>query len=114
MNQSNTGECITMNKLIAELNSKYSTEGFTPFKHSDVEHPNHYSMGGVETKEVIKIILSSLKDTLTPYQYWCIGTAIKYLCRFPFKGEPIKDLKKAVEYCKFTIEDIEEEINKIE
>lgn len=114
MNQSNRGDCGTMDKLIEELNAKYSTAGFTPFKHSDVEHPSHYNMGGVETKEVIKTVLNSFKGVLTPHQYWCIGTAIKYLCRFPFKGEPIKDLKKAIEYCKFTIEDIEEEINKIE
>ena len=51
MNKSNTGDCGTMDKLIEELNAKYSTAGFTPFKHSDVEHPSHYNMCEVETKE---------------------------------------------------------------
>tara|TARA_Y100000004_G_scaffold103417_1_gene115973 strand:+ start:2441 stop:2686 length:246 start_codon:yes stop_codon:yes gene_type:complete len=50
----------------------------------DVNHPDHYTRG----IEVIDYINSWSMD-------WNRANVIKYVTRAPYKGNPIKDLKKA-------------------
>lgn len=51
----------------------------------NINHPAHYTGRGVGF-ECIDIV---------QYQSFCTGNAIKYLWRYPSKGKPLEDLKKA-------------------
>lgn len=67
-----------------------------------VEHPSHYTQGGVEVIEIIAQTVSGYDDGFTAH---CVGTATKYLNRAPYKHEtPLEDLKKAAKYLEFAIE----------
>lgn len=66
-----------------------------------VEHPAHYRQGRFETIELIQEIAGSYDDGYVAY---CVGNAIKYLARAPFKHEfPTEDLQKAKKYLDFAI-----------
>lgn len=60
-----------------------------------VNHPAHY--GGDTTYEAIKVI-----------EAWglgfCLGNAVKYICRSGKKGDALEDLKKAAWYLQREIE----------
>lgn len=59
----------------------------------NVEHPNHYCIGGIETIEYIR-------TRLTPEQFkgYCLGNILKYSSRANFKGKFDEDLDKARMY----------------
>jgi len=66
----------------------------------NVNHPKHY--GGAENPfEAIKVI-----------EAWglgfCLGNAVKYICRAGKKGQVLEDLKKAAWYVNREIERLEE------
>jgi hypothetical protein len=64
---------------------------------SEVDHPRHYNACGPKDEdgtakfEVIKII----EDWGLGF---CLGNALKYICRAPHKGKQIEDLEKALWY----------------
>lgn len=62
-----------------------------------VEHPAHYTVGGIETFDFIRAKLPT--DELRGYLK---GNIIKYLSRSPFKNEDCgqQDVKKAAWYMK--------------
>lgn len=62
-----------------------------------VEHPQHY-MQHPSGLEIIEI---------TRHHNFAIGSALKYIFRHPHKGKPVEDLRKAIQYLEFEIEDIE-------
>lgn len=67
-----------------------------------VNHPNHYTQGKFETIEIIEEITKGYSDGYVAY---CVGNALKYLARAPFKhGEPSEDLSKAARYLAFASE----------
>lgn len=55
-----------------------------------VNKPDHYTYAG-DTYEAIKVI-----------EAWglgfCLGNAVKYICRAERKGAPLEDLRKAIWY----------------
>ena len=53
-----------------------------------INHPDHYTQhpSGIECIEIVE------------HMNYCLGNAIKYIWRADYKGNPIKDLKKAVWY----------------
>lgn len=59
----------------------------------------YYDAGGIETMEVIKAKLSDEQFT-----GFCLGNALKYLCRCNFKSESLhRDVEKALTYlCQIT------------
>lgn len=65
-----------------------------------VNHPLHY--GGDTPYEAIKVF----KHWLTPEQYkgFCLGSALKYLCRLGKKDDSVQELKKARFYLDKLIE----------
>ena len=65
-----------------------------------VNHPDHYKQGGIEC---IKAIEAALGDGFAAY---CRGNALKYIWRSEHKGNPIQDLKKAIVYLDFAIENM--------
>lgn len=58
-----------------------------------VNHPPHYTSGGVECIEAIEAATSSLDG----FEAYCTGNAIKYLWRWKLKNGK-QDLEKAVFY----------------
>ena len=61
---------------------------------SNVNHPNHYqSESGLEVIDVIKAFTSKLSGE----EAFCIGNAIKYICRYS-KKNGTEDLEKAKWY----------------
>lgn len=69
----------------------------------NVNHPDHYTQGGIETIEVIKA-------KLTPEEFvgYCKGNVIKYVTRANFKGG-IEDLRKASKYLDWAISAMDDE-----
>lgn len=67
-----------------------------------VNSPNHYTQGRFETIEIIEEITKGYSDGYVAY---CVGNALKYLARAPFKHEePTEDLRKAAKYLEFAID----------
>jgi hypothetical protein len=58
-----------------------------------VNHPSHYTQGGIECIEALEAMLG--KDAFIAY---CRGTAVKYLWRTGHKWDDVEDLKKAAWY----------------
>ena len=66
-------------------------------KNEDViNHPNHYTKG-IETIDYIRS---------WDIDYVC-GNIIKYVTRFPYKGTPVQDLKKARWYLDYLIKELD-------
>lgn len=67
-----------------------------------VNHPTHYTKGGIETLDFIKA-----KMVQERYKGYLTGTVIKYLSRFEDKENPLQDLRKAEFYLKRLIKEYE-------
>lgn len=55
----------------------------------NINHPSHYTQGGIETVDYIKA-----KLTKEQFEGYCIGNVFKYVSRYRYKGG-VEDLKKA-------------------
>lgn len=60
-----------------------------------VNHPSHYTAGGVECIDAIYAALCKYAD---PVDAWLAGQVIKYLWRAPLKGKYAQDIDKAQFY----------------
>ena len=60
-----------------------------------VNHPPHYTQGGIECIDAIK----AATEGLNGFEGYCTGNAIKYLWRWKHKNG-VEDLKKAHWYIK--------------
>ena len=69
-----------------------------------VNHPSHYTNGGVECIDAITSALSSYEDSVDS---WLVGQVIKYLWRAPLKGKYKEDTKKAQFYLNRLVEKID-------
>lgn len=69
-----------------------------------VNHPSHYTSGGVECIDAITSALGSYKDSIDS---WLVGQVIKYLWRAPLKGKYDEDIKKAQFYLNRLVEKID-------
>ena len=69
-----------------------------------VNHPSHYTFGGVECIDAITSALSSYEDSVDS---WLVGQVIKYLWRAPLKGKYEEDIKKAQFYLNRLVEKID-------
>lgn len=71
-----------------------------------VKHPSHYTAGGIETRDFLKAKLNAMPH-LTPWQAYCIGTAMKYPTRAGLKdiAKFKEDLQKACTYLEWAMED---------
>lgn len=67
-----------------------------------VNHPSHYTSGGIECIEAIKASM-----TADGFQGYCKGNIIKYIWRWRNKGG-VEDLKKARVYLDWLIGSAEE------
>jgi len=67
-----------------------------------INSPEHYTQGKIEVIDFIEGMS------------FCAGNAIKYLCRYSFKGKPLEDLKKARWYVERLIKIETEKERKVE
>lgn len=69
-----------------------------------VNHPNHYTSGGIEC-------IDAIKASMTPIEYagFLKGQVLKYAWRYRLKGKPVQDLKKARFYLDRLIQETEKE-----
>lgn len=70
-----------------------------------VNSPDHYTLGGIETIDLIRAKLS--REGFLGYLH---GNAMKYLTRFMHKGNPVQDLEK----CRWYIRRLEVEYGRQE
>ena len=75
----------------------------TSDKKDEVNHPDHYTQGGIEC-------IDCIRASMPPegFQDYCKGNVIKYIHRWRFKGG-VQDLHKAEVYLKWLIESAEKE-----
>lgn len=69
---------------------------FDPPK-DDVNHPQHYTLGGIEVYDFIKAWELGFAE----------GNVVKYTVRSPYKGSRLKDLRKARWYLDQLIKEAE-------
>ena len=67
-----------------------------------VNHPNHYTFGGIECIDAIRAVTSGLNG----FEAYCTGTVLKYLWRWKHKNG-LEDLEKAEVYLRWLIEEVE-------
>ena len=72
-------------------------------EHDNVNHPAHYTAGGIECIDAIAAALTCQTD---PMRAWLTGQVLKYLWRWPLKNG-LEDLKKARFYLDRLIADVE-------
>ena len=65
------------------------------------ENAGYYDAGGIET---IKIIRAKLSPEM--FVGYCVGNAIKYLCRAFHKGNATKDILKANTYLTILLKEV--------
>lgn len=78
-------------------------QAMTEQKEDKVNHPSHYTSGGIECIEAIKASMS--KDE---YKGYLKGNVLKYVWRYKNKNNPDEDLKKAKVYLEWLLKEIEE------
>lgn len=61
-------------------------------KYDMVNHPSHYTQGGIECIDALTAMVTPYKDTVAATLAWQV---VKYLWRHPFKFNPLEDVKKA-------------------
>ena len=67
-----------------------------------VNHPDHYTVGGIEALQVIEAKLGGTTNEM--YRGYLMGNVMKYLMRSPYKGKRVEDLKKAQFYLNELVE----------
>lgn len=71
-------------------------------EHDAVNHPSHYTAGGIECIEALK----AATTRLTGIEAVCTANAIKYLWRWKDKNGT-EDIRKAIWYCERLLKEIE-------
>ena len=71
-----------------------------------VNSPEHYTVGGIETIDVICAKLGG--NDSTQWLGYLLGNILKYVTRASYKGKYREDLKKAAYYLNRLIKDIGE------
>ncbi|MBR5878413.1 MAG: DUF3310 domain-containing protein [Akkermansia sp.] len=74
-------------------------------KNDPVNHPSHYTQGGIECIDALTAMISPYEDPNDAALTWQVG---KYIWRHPFKAKPIEDLRKAEFYLQRLIKYLEE------
>ncbi len=82
------GKEFIMNKY-KELDDPLTTITLD-IQEDEVNSPEHYQQGTLETIEVVKGML-----TQEEFLAYCAGSITKYVSRYRYKGNPSKDLDKA-------------------
>lgn len=84
MDSVNDRNSITTNTTSAEDNDRAVV-------HDNVNHPAHYTAGGIECIDCIESMIAPIKN---PTYAFLTGQSLKYLARYTMKNG-VEDLKKA-------------------
>lgn len=98
-----------------EINERVMTlekmlDADSPSENTAVEHPSHYTSGGIECIDAMKAMLAGYEQAKIAtkfYWHFLSGQVLKYLWRWPLKERPLQDLKKARWYLDKLISDVE-------
>ena len=91
-------------KFVPEIIMEEYNKMKTNTNHDPVNHPNHYTSGGIECIDCIKAVLGE------NFIGFLIGNVIKYCYRYKNKNG-IEDLKKSKWYLEKAINELEEQEN---
>ena len=79
------------------MKSECEHEGVT--ENDPVKSPPHYKLCGIESKDIIKLVLNSnLCAHMTPYQHACMFSVLKYRMRAGKKSNTLEDIAKSIEF----------------
>jgi hypothetical protein len=94
----------TFKEMEADLQTSAGTRvGLYSYETVDaVNHPPHYTTGGIETLDVIRAKMSSDR-----FQGYLMGNVLKYLLRCEYKEKRIEDIKKAQFYLNALVEEMD-------
>ena len=107
------GACVRDGSLMCEKEMKYwelSDDAKADLlhdaepEHDAVNHPSHYTAGGIECIEALK----AATTRLTGIEAVCTANAIKYLWRWKDKNGA-EDIRKAIWYCERLLKEIGDE-----
>lgn len=87
-----------------EPEQSVAAEIFKAQNHDAVNHPSHYTAGGIECIEALK----AATTRLTGIEAVCTANAIKYLWRWKDKNGA-EDIRKAIWYCERLLKEIGDE-----
>ncbi len=73
-------------------------------KNDAVNHPSHYTYGGIECIDAIHAVVNEIPNGICA---WLTGQVIKYIWRWMHKDKPVEDLKKCRFYLDRLIENAE-------
>lgn len=73
-------------------------------KNDAVNHPSHYTYGGIECIDAIHAVVNEIPNGICA---WLTGQVIKYIWRWMHKDKPVEDLKKCRFYLDRLIENVE-------
>jgi len=79
--------------------------GLRPAGDDMVNHPSHYTQGGIECIDALTAMITPYNDPNDAVLSWQV---VKYIWRHPFKSKPLEDLQKAEFYLKRLIKLYEE------
>lgn len=91
-----TGCCQNKAGLLVRRPKEIPSCSITP---DEIERPKHYTRGKIE-------VIDFIEDQKCDFR---AASALKYLCRYRFKGKPLSDLKKARWYIDRMIAELERE-----
>ena len=86
-------EWVTANHDLVGLHPDETED--KPTANDMVNHPSHYTQGGIECIDALTAMVTPYKDTVAATLAWQV---VKYLWRHPFKFNPLEDVKKAQFY----------------
>ncbi|MCX6113214.1 MAG: DUF3310 domain-containing protein [Proteobacteria bacterium] len=75
----------------------------------NISHPQHYNQGKYEVWDIIANYVKDAPDGEYGYYF---GNVIKYVLRHLYKGNPVGDLKKTVQYINKILTKLEEKNDK--
>lgn len=88
---------------VEAIRQRIGIDGQSP-EHDSVEHPAHYTSGGIECIDCIKAALGE------NFIGFLIGNVIKYVYRYKSKNG-VEDLKKAAKYLEWAIQELKNNEN---
>ena len=91
-----------MSKTFKEIEKEVGKEVWRGAGFDPVNHPPHYTTGGIETVDVIRAKMSSDR-----FQGYLMGNVLKYLLRCEYKNKRVEDIKKAQFYLNALVEEMD-------
>lgn len=90
--------------------------GKEDFNNDQVNHPDHYASGSIECIDAMSAMTNQNTKKnieLKGHDYYLWQVIFKYLWRFPYKEDPLTDLKKLLFYLNRLINRLESQKKEI-